>query len=324
MLKFLMKGVAVCTAAMFLGMTAPAMAEYPERAIRIIVPYPAGGGTDTLARQISQQLSESWGQPVVVENRPGASGITGAEVVATSAPDGYTLLMSIVALAQLSALHESLPFDVAEDFAPLAEVARSQNLLVVPKSFGIETWEQFVERVTAEPAQHSYGSYGAGTSSHIYGELLKIQTGLDLVHVPYRGAAPLITDVLGDMVTLGIVDTTSIRPHLESDRFNTIAVTGGERSPLAPDAPTLGELGLEGFDSYGWFGLFAPAGVPEDILDKLSTELVGIIRSDAMVATMESFGLQPGEADRHGFSEIVVRDLQGWSDVIGETGITLE
>lgn len=311
-------------AALFLSMSGQAFADYPERSIRIVVPYPAGGATDTLARQIAQGLSQAWNTPVIVDNRAGASGITGAEHVVTSTPDGYTLLMSIVALAQLSALHSDLPFDVKTDLEPLSEVARSQNLLVVPKSHGITTWEEFVARVTAEPGQHTYGSYGAGTSSHIYGEMLKQQTGLDLVHVPYRGAAPLITDILGEMVTLGIVDNGSIRAHMDSDRFNVIAATGAERSPLAPDAPTLGELGLEGFDTYGWFGMFAPAGVPDEILDKLSDELVRVIVGEEMTKLFSNLGLQQVGSDRATFSQVVESDLELWNTMVEQTGVTLE
>ena len=301
-----------------------AFADYPERTIRIIVPYPAGGATDTLARQIAQGLSDAWGESVIVDNRPGASGITGANIVKQGRKDGYTLLMGIVAMAQLSALHSNLPFDVEADFEPLSEVARSQNLLVVPKSLGVTTWEQFVERVKAEPGQHSYGSYGAGTSSHIYGEMIKQQTGLDLVHIPYRGAAPLVTDVLGERLTLGIVDAGSIRSHLDSGRFNVIGVTGATRSDLVPDAPTLTELGYENFDSNGWFGMFAPAGVSPDILDKLSAEIARIIGTEEVTTTIKGFGLYPAGTQRDAFAEVVKGDIEMWTEMIRKTGVTLD
>ncbi|MBZ2187547.1 tripartite tricarboxylate transporter substrate binding protein [Alcanivorax sp. JB21] len=319
-----MKALAALLTVCLLSVSSLAMADYPERTIRIIVPYPAGGATDTLARQIAQGMSETWGQSVIVDNRPGASGITGSNQVARSRKDGYTLLMGIVALAQLPALHANLPFDVAEDFAPLTEVARSQNLLVVPKSHGIATFEELLARVKAEPGEHSYGSYGNGTSAHIYGEMLKQQTGMDLVHIPYRGAAPLITDVLGERLTLGIVDAGSVRAHLDSGRFNVIAVTGAERSELVPEVPTLGELGLENFDPYGWFGMFAPAGVPEPILETLSTEIARIIHSDEVSEVMRGFGLRPVGNDRETFAETVRSDLDVWTSVIEQTGIRIE
>lgn len=324
MTSILRKAVAGLCTALLVSLSTQAFADYPERTVRIVVPYPAGGATDTLARQVAQGLSQAWDSPVIVDNRAGASGITGAENVATSTPDGHTLLFSIVALAQLAALHETLPFDVATDFAPLSEVARSQNLLVVPKSLGVESFEEFIERVRSEPGQHAYGSYGAGTSSHIYGEMLKTATASDLVHVPYRGAAPLITDILGEMVALGIVDNGSIRPHMDSDRFNVIAATGAERSPLAPDAPTLGELGYEGFETYGWFGMFAPAGVPEDILDTISEELVRVIGGEEMTSLIDNLGLQQVGSDRASFSQVIQSDLELWNALIAQTGVTID
>ncbi len=307
-----------------LGLSGQTLAEYPERTIRIVVPYPAGGATDTLARQIAQGLSDAWGESVIVDNRPGASGITGANIVARGRKDGYTLLMGITAMTQLPALYATLPFDVDDDFEPLNEVARSQNLLVVPKSMNVTTFEEFVARVKAEPGQHSYGSYGNGTSAHIHGELLKQQTGLDLVHVPYRGSAPLMTDVLGERLSLGIVDAGSIRPHMDSDRFNVIAVSGVERSDLVPEVPTLKELGLTGFEPYGWFGMFAPSGVPDDILDKLSAEIARIIATEEMADVIRGFGLRPVGSDRDGFADTVDSDLKVWTSVIRQTGIKIE
>jgi tripartite-type tricarboxylate transporter receptor subunit TctC len=305
----------------FAGQT---LADYPERTIRIVVPYPAGGATDTLARQIAQGLSDAWGESVIVDNRPGASGITGGNMVARARKDGYTLLMGITAMAQLPALYATLPFDVEADFEPLVEVARSQNLLVVPKSLNISTFDEFVARVKAEPGQHSYGSYGNGTSAHIHGELLKQKTGMDLVHIPYRGAAPLVTDVLGERLSLGIVDAGSIRSHLDSGRFNVIAVSGAERSELVPDVPTLGELGLKDFEPYGWFGMFAPSGVPDGILDKLATEIARIIHTEEVSGVLEGFGLRPVGNDRETFSATVDNDLKIWTSVIGQTGIKIE
>src|SRR5690606_28616522 len=176
-------------------------------------------------------------------------------------------------------------------------------------------------RVKAEPGKHSYGSYGNGTSAHIHGELLKQKTGIDMVHIPYRGAAPLVTDVLGERLSLGIVDAGSIRSHMDSGRFNVIAVSGAARSDLAPDVPTLGELGLQDFEPYGWFGMFAPAGVPEDILEKLSTEIARIINTEEVGDVMRGFGLRPVGNDRKTFSQTVDNDLKVWTSVIGQTGI---
>lgn len=307
-----------------LGFAAPAAAEYPEKPIRIVVPFPPGGATDTLARQLAGDMSTSMGVPVVVDNRAGAGGITGAEIAANADPDGYTIMLTSGGLVQLPNLHADLPFDPLTDFAPLSEIVRTYNVLVVPVSSGITTFEQFVERMKAEPGQHSYGTYGAGSTAHIYGELLNQRAGLDLTHIPYRGSGPLMTDVLAEMLSLGMPDNVSVRPHMESGRFVPIAVSGTERSSFLPDVPTLAELGYEDFEAYSWVSAFAPAGVPDEILDRLSDELVKASNSPAMKELSDNLGLLLVGSDRQTFAASVKEDFDGWKKLIAETGVTLE
>lgn len=307
-----------------LGVATGAQGAYPDKPVRLVVPYPAGGGADTIARTLGKELSERWQRPVIIDNRPGASGITGGNAVARAKPDGLTLLLGITAMAQLPALYANLPFDVRKDFEPISEIARSQDFLVVPNRFGISSLEQFLARMKAEPGEHSYGSYGTGTSSHIHGEMLRKQAGLDLVHVPYRGAAPLITDVLGERLTLGVVDTGSVRSHLNTGRFEVLAVTGAERSPLLPETPTLTELGYRDYEPYGWYALFAPAGVPTAILDELSEAVQTIVAQDNVQDILHGLGLRPVGNSRSEFAKIYDADVGTWTRVIEDTGIRLE
>lgn len=316
--------IPILAAAALLAAPSLAAAEYPDKPIRIVIPYPPGGATDTIGRQLAHELSERLKTPVVIDNRGGAGGIPGAELASRATPDGYTLMLTVTSLVQQPALRNDISFDVEKAFDPISEIGRTHNLLVVPASSGIKTFEDFVSRMKAEPGKHSYGSYGAGTSAHIYGEMLKKQAGIDLTHVPYRGGNPLAIDILGEALTLGIVDNVSIQPHMNSGKFNVIAVTGADRSPLAPEAPKLAELGLTGFDTYGWIGMFAPAGVPDPILDRLSDEATAIVAGDTMGALIEKVGLVKVGSDRKAFTETVRNDLALWAKLVKDTGVTLD
>ena len=221
--------------------TSPA---YPSKAIRMIVPYAAGGGTDIMARIIATQLSNTWGVSVVVENKPGASGIPGNDIVAKAAPDGYTILVGITAMLQTVALYPKLPYDVMKDFAPVSQLALSADFLMVPRSSPANTLQDFIAMAKANPGKYNYGTYGNGTSSHMHGELLKMAAGIEVTAVPYKGAAPEINDLLGGQLTAAFVDVTSATPHLKSDKIKILAITGNQRHPAVPDVKTMGELGL--------------------------------------------------------------------------------
>jgi len=209
---------------------------YPSQPIRLVVPYPAGGATDTLGRLMADKLQAAWGQSVIVENKPGASGTIGNDLVAKAPADGYTVLLGITAIVQVPSLMPKLPYDVMKDLQPLTQVASTNSILAVPKSAPFTSLKDFVAQVKASPGKFNYGSYGVGTSSHIQGSLLNLQAGLDLVHVPYKGAAPLLTDMRGGQLSSAFIDMATARPHLES--MKVLAVTGPKRNPILPDVPS--------------------------------------------------------------------------------------
>jgi tripartite-type tricarboxylate transporter receptor subunit TctC len=303
---------------------ATAQAKYPSGPIRIVVPYPAGGATDTLARLIAQEVQTAWGGSVIVENKPGASGNIGGQLVAKATPDGHTLLMGITALAQLPAMMAKMPFDPLKDLVPVIEVARSNSFLVVPADSLASNFRQFVAITKATPRRYSYGSYGNGTSAHIQGELLKMQAGLDLQHVPYKGSAPLIVDLLGGQVTAGFVDAATLAPHLKGGRLRVLAATGAHRSRLLPDVPTFAELGFKEFEPYGWFGLFMPAGTPPAVVAKFSEEAARVLKQPQHKARVEALGLTPVGNKPQEFARTVRGDSALYAKIIKAAGITLD
>ena len=316
--------------ALCLGFSAPAQSQgagaqaYPNRVIKLVVPYPAGGSTDILARLVAAKLGEAWGQPAVVENRPGASGIIGNDLVAKAAGDGYTVLMGITALIQGQSLFAKLPYDPIRDFLPVAQLALSADLFVVQPNNPANSLKEFVELAKANPKKYNYGSYGNGTSSHLHGEMLNEQAGLDLTHVAYRGAAPQITDFLGGQLSAAFIDSGSIRQHLSSGKFKVLAVTGERRSKLAPAVPTFTELGYKAFEPYGWFGVFLPAATPAEIVNKLSTEVVRILQLHEVAARIDDLGLQISGKGAQEFAEVVKTDTPLWAKVIKDAKVKLD
>jgi tripartite-type tricarboxylate transporter receptor subunit TctC len=296
-------------------------APYPSQAIKFVVPYPAGGATDSLARSVAQKLQEAWGQPVVVENRAGAAGTIGNNLVAKANPDGYTVLVGITALIQQQSLMDKLPYDPLKDFAPVTLIARSPSMFAVPLDSPAKSLKEFVAMAKASPGKYSYGTYGAGTSSHIQGSLLNMQAGLDLVHVPFNGAAPLVTNLVGGQLPSAFIDSASARPHLKSIR--PLAVTGTQRMHGLPDVPTFAELGYHSFDPYGWFGLFLPAGAPAPLVQKLSDEVNRILRLPDVTAKIEALGLQVAGGKPEEVQKIVRSDAGVYAKIIKDANIKL-
>ncbi|NPC58008.1 Bug family tripartite tricarboxylate transporter substrate binding protein [Caenimonas soli] len=294
---------------------------YPSQAIKFVVPYPAGGATDTLARTVAQKLQEAWGQPVVVENRAGAAGTIGNSLVAKANPDGYTVLVAITALIQQQSLMDKLPYDPLKDFAPVTLIARSPSMFAVPLDSPAKSLKEFIAMAKASPGKYSYGTYGAGTSSHIQGSLLNMQASLDLVHVPFNGAAPLVTNLVGGQLPSAFIDSASARPHLKSIR--PLAVTGTQRIPGMPDVPTFAELGYHSFDPYGWFGLFLPAGAPAPVVQKLSDEVNRILRLPDVTAKIEALGLQVAGGKPEEVQKIVRSDAGVYAKIIKDANIRL-
>jgi tripartite-type tricarboxylate transporter receptor subunit TctC len=314
---------AVAGGALGLG-TVAAQPAYPSKPIRFIVPYPAGGGTDIIARMIGQKMAESWGQQVLVENRAGASGILGNDVVAKAAPDGYTVLIGITTLVQMPHLNNKLPYDVFKDFTPIAQLALSANFLAVPASSPASNLKDFVALARAEPAKFSYGSFGAGTTSHLHGELFNLQTGLKLAHVPYRGGAPLATDLMGGQVPSGFIDVTSSRAHIASGRMRFLAISGTKRYVGLPEVPTFGEQGLKDFEPSGWFGMFLPANAPREVASKLAVETSRILKLPDVAARIADIGLQSADAVLDQFTATMRKDYEVWGRVVREAQIKLD
>jgi tripartite-type tricarboxylate transporter receptor subunit TctC len=313
---------AFCAAALtLLTAAAAAQGSYPSQNIRFVVPYPAGGATDTLARTVAQKLQEAWGQNVIVDNKAGAAGTIGNNIVAKAAPDGYTVLIAITALIQQPSLMEKLPYDALKDFTPVTMIARSPSMLAVPLSSPAKTLKDFVAMVKAQPGKHNFGSYGAGTSSHIQGALLNMQAGLDLVHIPFQGAAPLVTNLVGGQLSAAFVDSASARAQLANIR--PLAVTGTSRMPGLPDVPTFVELGYHSYDPYGWFGVFLPANAPAAITQKLGDEIERILRLPDVTARIEGLGLQVGGSKRDEFQKTVRTELALYAKIIKEANIRM-
>jgi tripartite-type tricarboxylate transporter receptor subunit TctC len=309
--------------AALLAAPAPALAQtaYPSQQLKLVVPYPAGGATDTLARTVGQKLQEAWSQPAVVENRPGAGGTIGNGFVAKAPADGHTMLIAITALIQQPSLMEKLPYDPLKDFAPVTMIARSPSMLAVPLDSPAKDLKSFIAMVKASPGKHNFGSYGAGTSSHIQGALLNMQAGIDLVHVPFQGAAPLVTNLVGGQLASAFIDSASARPHLKSMR--PLAVTGTQRMPGLPEVPTFAELGYHSFDPYGWFGVFVPAATPAPVVHKLADEIDRILRLPEVTAKIEALGLQVGGGKPEEFQKVVRGDAAIYAKIIKDANIRL-
>ena len=298
---------------------------YPVKPIRFIVPYPAGGGTDIIARLIGAKLTDAWGQQVVVENRAGASGILGNDLVAKSAPDGYTVLIGITTLVQMPHLNPKLPYDVFKDFTPVAQLALSSNLFAVPAASPANSLKEFIALARADIQKFgSYGTFGAGTTSHLHGELFNLQTGLKLAQIPYKGGAPLATDLMGGQVPTGFLDLTSARAHLASGRMKFLAVSGTRRYAALPDLPTFAEQGLKDFEASGWFGMLLPGNAPKDVTAKLGVEVARILKLPDVQARINDIGLQTVDTSPDAFAAAMKNDYAVWGRVVREAQIKLE
>jgi tripartite-type tricarboxylate transporter receptor subunit TctC len=304
------------------GAAAQDASAYPSQPLRIIVPYPPGGATDTLARIVATKLQESWRQTVIVDNKPGASGTIGNDMAAKAPRDGHTILLGITAIVQVPSLMPKLPYDVTKDLQPLVQVASTNSVFVVPASAPAGTLKEFIAQAKATPGKVNYGSYGVGTSSHIQGSLLNLQAGVDLTHVPYKGAAPLLQDLRGGVLSSAFIDMATVRPHLE--HVKPLAVTGTQRNKTLPNVPTFAELGFHSFEPVGWFGLFMPAGVPAPITAKFIAEASRILRLPDVVARIESLGMTPGELKGDEFARVVKSDAAVYARIIKDANIRME
>jgi tripartite-type tricarboxylate transporter receptor subunit TctC len=286
----------VHAAALALGLSATlALAQaWPTRSISLIVPFPAGGTTDVLARALADRLSQSLGQPVVVESRPGAGATVGADYVAKAKLDGYTLLMGAVHHTIATSVYKKLPYDFQKDLAPVTTVAMVPNVLVVNAALTpARNVAELVAFAKSAPTKLAYGSNGNGTAQHLIGTQFQASTGVELLHVPYKGSGPLTTDLLGGQVTMSFDTITPVLQHIQAGKLRALAVTTAKRSSVLPDVPTLEEAGLKGFDIGTWFGVLAPAATPKDVVARLNSEMVKIIRSPDFAQRMQAIGAEP-------------------------------
>ena len=322
-MQFGAKSVLFALAALLLAMLSaePASALYPDRIIRIVVPFAPGGGTDVIARTLAQEMAKDLGVSVIIENKPGAGTIIGTQAVATSEPDGYTLLMATFSHAVNLSLSAKLPYDPHKDFAAVALIARSFNFVVVNPKSAINSIADLIAAAKADPDKLSYGTYGTGTSAHLAGELFKNMAKVNLTTVPYKGAAPAITDLLGGQIQVMFTTVASAASLIAGGQLRALAVTSAERSPAFP---TVAEAGVPGYAAESWYGLYAPAKTPADIIDRLNKSAAKAVESEAFKRLGVNEGLvmvarPPEELDRY-----VRGEEERWRKVIEDAGIRIE
>ena len=298
--------------------------EFPSKPIRLVVPFPAGGGTDAIARALGDGLTKNLGQPVIVDNKAGAGTAIGNDAVARSPADGYTLLLNTSALAILPSLSPKLPYDPATAFAPISLIGRAPNVAVVRADSPIRSVGDLLSQAKAKPGKLAYGSAGNGTSTHLAAELLKFTAKLDIVHIPYRGASPMTTDLLGGQIDLGFATLPSVMPLLTSGKLRPLAVTSVNRSPLLPQTPTFDESGVKGYQADVWYAALAPAGTPPSLVQRLHLAFKDAAASEAFRKRATEEGLQATLDSPEETARIIRDEEQKWRRVVKEQSIRLE
>ena len=294
---------------------------FPSKSVRLIVPFPPGGPADVLGRVYAEKLSAAWSQPVVVENRAGAAGNIGSDMTAKASPDGYTLLLIASSHVINSALYEKLPYDPIKDFTPISQVAYYSLVLVAHPSVPAQSLSELVALAKAQPGKLALVSAGNGTPTHLTAELFRTAAQIDFLHVPYKGAAPATNDLLAGQGQLMFNNPVSALPHVTAGKLKALAVTGTQRSALAPDIPTIAESGYPGFEAGTWYAFLAPAGLPPEILKKLSTDIVAITKQDDLKARFAKIGIEALGSTPEQLSEVMQADLVKWSAVIRNANI---
>ena len=297
---------------------------WPSRSVSIIVPFPAGGTTDVLARALGQELSKTLGQPVVVENKPGAGATLGADYVAKAKADGYTLLMGAVHHTIATSVYRKLGYDFEKDFAPITTVALVPNVLVVNPQVPAKTVQELLAQAKAQPGKLTYGSNGTGTGQPLIGAQFEGMGGVQLLHVPYKGSGPLTTDLLGGQISMSFDTVTPVLPHIKAGKLRALAVTTAKRSVALPDVPTLEEAGLPGFDMGTWFGMLAPAGTPKDIVARLNADMVKIIQSPEFRKKMDDIGADPIANTPEQMARQIKDDTARFARLVKEAKVSLD
>jgi tripartite-type tricarboxylate transporter receptor subunit TctC len=298
---------------------------YPTKPIKLVVPFAPGGVTDNSARVIADALGQRLGQPVIVENRPGASGNIGTTQVAQSPPDGYTLVLGFDGTMVINPhVFAKMSFDTVKDFAPVTKLGDAALLLVAHPSVPAKNMREFLALAKAKPQPWPYGTSGTGGTPHLAGELLKLRTGIDFVHVPYKGGGQAITDVLGGQIPLVFTAIATAQQHVKAGKLTPLGVPGARRSPALPEVPTFIESGLPGFEAVSWVGVFAPAGTPKSIVDKLQREIAAVLKTDAVKERYAALGIEPVGNTPEEFARQVQEDLARWGEVVKKAHIQVE
>jgi tripartite-type tricarboxylate transporter receptor subunit TctC len=300
-----------------------ALAQYPSKPVHVVVPYPAGGAVDAFARVLSQKLSELWGQQVIVDNRPGASTMIGADQVAKSPPDGYTLLLTAeLTLVTVPYLHEKIPYDPMKDFAPITALVSATQALVVNPSLPVSSVKDLVALAKAKPGELSYGSFGIGSTGHLNMEMLQAMTGARFNHIPYNGAGPAMNDVIGGHIGFMFAALSIVKGNVNAGKLRMIGVGSNHRSKEFPDVPTISESGVPGFEAKSWFGLVAPAGTPPDIIKKLNQDVTKVISDPTFAAEfLAAQGLEPILGTPEQFAAFIRAESVKLGKVVKEAGI---
>lgn len=306
-----------------LATSASAQTPYPVKAIHFITPFPPGGSLDPLTRMSAQKLSEKWGQPTVVENRPGANSIIGTQAVAKAAPDGYTLLVVGTPLVVNPSLFPT-PYDAIRDFAPIATIARSRQILVINPALPVNSLQGLIALAKARPGQLAYGSSGTGNTNHLAGALLCNLADIKMLHIPYKGAGPAIIDLISGQLQLSFHVPISVIPHIKSARLKAVAITGKARAQALPQVPVFAEAGWPAFDIAGWTGIFAPAGTPREIVDKISGEMARILAAPDVVERLVNQGLEPLVSTPEQFAALLKSDMAKFAKLIKDANIRFE
>ncbi len=297
---------------------------WPNKPITLIVPFPAGGTTDVLARALGDKLSRSLGQPVIVESKPGAGATIGADYVAKAKPDGYTLLMGAVHHTIATSVYKKLPYDFQKDLAPLTTIAMVPNVLVVNAATPAKNVNELVALLKADPAKANYGSNGNGTAQHLIGTQFQMLTGTELIHVPYKGSGPLATDLLGGQITMPFDTVTPVLQHIKGGKLRALAVTSAKRSAALPDVPTLDEAGLKGFNIATWFGVLAPVATPKDIVARLNAEMLKVIQSPEFRQRMEEIGAEPVGNSASQMAQQIKAETDKFARLVKDAKVTIE
>jgi tripartite-type tricarboxylate transporter receptor subunit TctC len=313
------------TAIAFACATAAHAQNWPSRPIKYIVPFAAGGTTDILGRMVGAKLSEALGQPVVVENKPGQAGSIGAAELARSAPDGYTIGGGTISSHAINvSLYSKLPYDPIKDFTPITMLATLPNMLVVHPSLGVNTVAELIALLKADPNKYTFGSAGNGTSQHMSGEMFKTMTGVQMQHIPYKGSGPMMADLLGGVISMSFENMTTAYPPAKGGRLKALAMTSSKRSFAAPEVPTMQEAGLAGYDISSWQAMFAPAGLPKEIHERLYAETVKALRSPDVAKRLQDLGLDAGGMRPEELSALIQADIPKLGKIVRDSGAKVD